>query len=210
MMSSCSATSTPSGSGRSCRTCTPIPSRPSPSSLCSPARETSAGKNARRPQTVSLDSENDEGHSLYDILAEAQPDEGGSQYAAQYADLLKVLTRRQKAALAMKANGCTSSQIGRALGIPTKSADGLTYRAKAKVLRAERDRSERLRAVVQQRTGREIPREDFKVMEQTARRRLALYKTRHPKYTRQESALPKIIAGIAADCGGGVLITAYS
>lgn len=160
-------------------------------------------KNARRPQTVSLDAESDEGHSLYDILAEAQPDEGGSQYAAQYADLLKVLTRRQKAALAMKANGCTSNQIGRAFGIPTKSADGLTYRAKAKVLRAERDRSERLRAVVQQRTGREIPREDFKVMEQTARRRLALYKTRHPKYTRQESALPKIIAGIAADCGGG-------
>lgn len=168
-------------------------------------------KNARRIQTTSLDAENGEGHSLYDVLVETAPDGGdsGGQYAAQYADLLKALTRRQKAVLSMKSNGYTSRQISEMLHIKSPHAvDNIAYRARATALRAEHARSERLRAKVQQQLGQDIPRQDFERMETIARHRLARYKIRHPEYRRQESALPKIIAEIAAEpsaCGGGTI-----
>lgn len=169
-------------------------------------------KTARRIQPLSLDAENEDGFALYTVIAAKEPEEDtGGQYSAQYTAMLKVLTKRQRDALTMKANGYTCGQIGRIFGIPAKTANNLTYKAKAKVLRAEQARSDQLRVRASERAGRCIPLEGFDVLEQTARRRLALYKSRNPQYRRQESALPKIIAELVAEpiaAGGGA--TVYS
>lgn len=177
-------------------------------------------KAARRIQAMSLDAEDEDGLTLYGVVAapDPEPEETGGQFTAQYIDLLKALTKRQLNVLTLKASGFTATEIAGMIGAVTVSAvDSIANRGRAAAHRAEQARSEQVKQKVDSRLGRITPMEDFAEAEAAARRKLATYKTNHPEYRRKESAVVKITAELIAEsrptpvsCGGGVLIAAFS
>lgn len=161
-----------------------------------------SSKATRRIQAISLDAENDDGLDLYGVVAAPDPDQEniGGQYTAQYIDLLKALTKRQINVLTMKASGFTSKEIATMIGAVSAGAvDHIANRSRVAARKAERARSEQLKQKVDSRLGQTTPPEDFIEVEAVARRKLATYKTAHPTYRRQESAVVRIAAELIAE-----------
>lgn len=158
-------------------------------------------KAARRIQAVSLDAENEDGLTLHGIIAapDPEPEEAGGQFTAQYAELLKALTKRQIEVLTLKASGFTATEIAGMIGAATsKAVDSIANRGRTAAKRAEQARSEQVKQKVDRRLGQITRLEDFTEAEIAARRKLATYKTNHPEYRRKESAVVKITAELMA------------
>ena len=176
-------------------------------------------KATRRIQAISLDAENEDGLTLYGMVAAPDPEQEdtGGQYTAQYIDLLKSLTKSQLEVLTLKASGFTSKEIAAMIGAVSAGAvDHIANRGRTAARRAEQERTAALKAKVDQRLGWSTPLDDFAEVEIRARRKLATHKTIHPTYRRQESAVARIAAGLMAELQpepvscGGVLIATYS
>lgn len=105
-------------------------------------------KATRRPATLSLDAEDDNGFSLYGIipdeaLASAEEDPIISR---QYIDLLNILTEPQRTVLTMKASGYTAREIAGILGYSSTSAvDNIAFKGRKAIRDAEQRRTGRHR-----------------------------------------------------------------
>lgn len=153
-------------------------------------------KEARRISTTSFDAENDDGLNLYGLIGtcDPDPDEVDGHYSAQYSDLLKALTRRQRTILTMKAQGLTGKEIAATLRIPVGTVESTAHRGRKALRQAEQARTYQIGQKVKERTGREIPLEELEELEAVARRRLATYKSNRPTYRRKDSAVVRMVA----------------
>lgn len=141
-------------------------------------------KDRRRLHPLSLDYEGEDGRELYDFIPAPEqrlaPEEDGI-IIAQYADLLDILTERQRTILTLKASGFTAAEIAGMLGYNTaRAVDSAAHRARRAIRNAEAARSDQLKAQVDKLLGWITPLDSFHTAEEYARRKLAIYKTRNP------------------------------
>lgn len=166
----------------------------------------------RRPHGQSLDAEvGENGRKLYEFVPAPDPEllvdsSEDLTIARQYVGLLDALSARQREVLELKAAGYTDRETGELLGITAKAVGNLAYKGRRAAREAELQRSRELKEKVDQRIGRVTDMDAFRIAEDRARRKLAIYQTRNPDVDYYDE---DYLVELAADCYNEQAFTTY-